>query len=444
MRAEQAALTLDPDSAMAHNSVGLMAIDRDDAATAVKAFEQATRLDSGNASYWANLGNARRATGDRAAAEQAYRRALDTDQRTVDAANGLGVLLVEAQRPADAVLLFEQALSSGAGLRGSATQSRHRASERRKIGSRRGTVPPDPGGERSSSREECGRATPWRDGGATVSRWHITAFCFLPVAVILGCKGATTSPPPPTARNLVLITIDTLRADHVGGYGYARARTPMLDGLAAGGALFERAYSAAPITLTSHATLMSGRYPPGHGARDNGMHVSAGVPTLATELHTRGFKTGAFVAAFPLDHQFGLDRGFDVYSDRLPRGPDGRQANERPGSQVADEAIAWLNTVISRQSSVVSRPARPPQPGADQATDQAPSTKHQAPFFLWVHLFEPHAPYGDAASGRPALERYDDEIAVADGAVGRVLSALAPVRARDADHRRRRSRRGVR
>jgi tetratricopeptide (TPR) repeat protein len=111
MRAEQAALTLDPESAMAHNSVGLMAIDRDDAATAVKAFEQATRLDSGNASYWANLGNARRATGDRTGAEQAYRRALDTDTRTVDAANGLGVLLVEAQHPADAVPLFEQALA---------------------------------------------------------------------------------------------------------------------------------------------------------------------------------------------------------------------------------------------------------------------------------------------------------------------------------------------
>ncbi len=235
--------------------------------------------------------------------------------------------------------------------------------------------------------------------------------------MILGCGGATTPPPSATARNLVVVTIDTLRADHVGGYGYARARTPTLDGLAAGGALFERAYSAAPITLTSHATLMSGRYPPGHGARDNGMHVSAGVPTLATELHTRGFRTGAFVAAFPLDHQFGLDRGFDVYSDRLPRAPDGRLANERPGSQVVDEAIAWVNTVISHQSSVVGR------------TDQAPSPKPPAPFFLWVHLFEPHAPYGDATTGRSALERYDDEIAVADGAVGRLVSALAPVRA---------------
>jgi arylsulfatase A-like enzyme/Flp pilus assembly protein TadD len=232
--------------------------------------------------------------------------------------------------------------------------------------------------------------------------------------MILGCNGATTSPPATAAaRNLVLITVDTLRADHVGGYGYARARTPTLDSLAATGTLFERAYSAAPITLTSHATLMSGRYPPGHGARDNGMHVSAGVPTLATELHARGFRTGAFVAAFPLDHQFGLDRGFDVYSDRLPRGPDGRLANERPGSQVVDEAIAWLG--LSTEHGPSTKPG--------------PSPKPQAPFFAWVHLFEPHAPYGDPSAGRPALERYDDEIAVADGAVGRLIAALAPVRA---------------
>src|SRR5262249_58082542 len=94
-------------------------------------------------------------------------------------------------------------------------------------------------------------------------------------------------------RNLLLVTIDTLRADHVGAYGYARARTPTLDALAAGGVRFDRAYAAAPITLPSHATLLTGRYPQGHGARDNGLHVSASVPTLATELRARGYKTAA-------------------------------------------------------------------------------------------------------------------------------------------------------
>ena len=221
-----------------------------------------------------------------------------------------------------------------------------------------------------------------------------------------GCGGTPQS--TPQARNLVLITIDTLRADHVGAYGYAHARTPVLDALAAGGVRFARAYAAVPITLPSHATLLTGRYPPGHGARDNGLHVSSSVPTLATELHTRGFKTAAFVAAFPLDHQFGLNRGFDVYGDQLPRQPNGQLANERPASEVVNDAIAWLRQLA-------------PQP--------APSPQPRQPFFLWVHLFEPHAPYGDATSQRPVLERYDDEIATADREIGRLIDALGAARA---------------
>ncbi len=238
------------------------------------------------------------------------------------------------------------------------------------------------------------------------------ALC-LALALSAACRQAPSSKPP--ARNLVLITIDTLRADHVGAYGYSRAQTKVLDGLAANGALFERAYAAAPITLPSHATLLTGRYPPGHGARDNGMHVSPGVPTLATALHARGFKTAAFVAAFPLDHQFGLDRGFDVYGDRLPRGPDGRLANERPASSVINDAIAWLRTPGPKGPGLQALPDPPGPPGA--------------PFFLWVHLFEPHAPYGDPSSpgaARPLLDRYDDEIATADREIGRLIGALGP------------------
>jgi len=200
-----------------------------------------------------------------------------------------------------------------------------------------------------------------------------------------------------TARNLLLVTIDTLRADHVGAYGYARSQAAFVDRIAQSGAVFDRAFAAAPITLPSHATVMTGRYPPGHGSRDNGMNVSRDVPTIATELKAHGFKTGAFVGAFPLDHQFGLDRGFDVYSDRLPRGPDGKQANERPASQVVDEAIAWL------RQSLESR------------------------LFLWVHVFEPHAPYGDAGDGRPVLDRYDQEIGVASRELLRLLGAIDAV-----------------
>jgi choline-sulfatase len=238
----------------------------------------------------------------------------------------------------------------------------------------------------------------------------LTIVSIVSFVVIQSWIGGCTRAPgeAPHARNLLLITIDTLRADHIGAYGYARAQTPVLDSLARSGVLFERAYAAAPITLPSHATILTGRYPPGHGSRDNGIRVTDGVPTLATELKSQGFKTAAFVAAFPLDHQFGLDRGFDVYSDRLGRDPAGKPANERPAAQVVDEAIAWLR-------SVAAPPASSPA---------SPATR----FFLWVHLFDPHAPYRDASDRRPVLERYDEEIATADREIGRLLDALGPMR----------------
>ena len=222
------------------------------------------------------------------------------------------------------------------------------------------------------------------------------AFLFLLPLALSACGRSAPAAKAAAARNLVLVTIDTLRADHVGAYGYARSQASFVDRLAQSGATFDRAYAAAPITLPSHATLMTGRYPPGHGSRDNGMHVSRTVPTLATELKAHGFKTAAFVAAFPLDHQFGLDRGFDVYSDRLPRGPDGKQTNERPAAQVVNEAIDWLRTGAPR-------------------------------FFLWLHVFEPHAPYGDAGDRRPVLDRYDQEIGVANRELMRLLDAIERV-----------------
>jgi choline-sulfatase len=201
----------------------------------------------------------------------------------------------------------------------------------------------------------------------------------------------------------------------VGAYGYARSQASFVDAVARSGVAFEHAYAAAPITLPSHATLMTGRYPPGHGSRDNGMHVSKTVPTMATELKAHGFRTAAFVAAFPLDHQFGLDRGFDVYSDRLPRGPDGKPSNERPASQVVDEAIGWLRTggmgrTGGTGGNVPAPPALPAYPAAR--------------FFLWVHVFEPHAPYGDASDRRPVLDRYDQEIGVANRELTRLLGSI--------------------
>jgi choline-sulfatase len=255
----------------------------------------------------------------------------------------------------------------------------------------------------------------------------LAALSPLPLA-LSGCGRPAPAAKAAAARNLVLVTIDTLRADHVGAYGYARSQASFVDLMAQSGATFDRAYAAAPITLPSHATLMTGRYPPGHGSRDNGMHVSRTVPTLATELKAHGFKTAAFVAAFPLDHQFGLDRGFEVYSDRLPRGPDGKQANERPAAQVVDEAIAWISAGGMGRIGGTGRtdaPASPsvPAPPAPPALPALPAER----FFLWIHVFEPHAPYGDASDRRPVLDRYDQEIGVANRELMRLLNAIERV-----------------
>jgi choline-sulfatase len=216
---------------------------------------------------------------------------------------------------------------------------------------------------------------------------------------ILACRSETPKPPTqafPAARNLVLITIDTLRADRIGAYGYAAARTPTMDRLAGEGVRFTHAYATAPITLTSHASLMTGRYPAGHGARHNGVRMDLKTPTLADSLSEAGFATGAFVAAYPLDRRFGLIKGFQTYGDRMPPSRNGRAVNERPGREVVDEALAWLTAHRTRR------------------------------FFLWVHLFEPHAPYGNPAGprGRTPSARYDDEVAEADTQVERVIEAL--------------------
>ena len=215
----------------------------------------------------------------------------------------------------------------------------------------------------------------------------------LALTTACGREPQPPAPQPTTARNLLLITIDTLRADRVGAYGYADAKTPAIDALARRGGRFERAYSVAPITLTAHASLMTGRYPPGHGARHNGLRMNLGVPTLADQLSRAGFATAAFVGAFPLDRRFGLIKGFSTYGDRMPRAADGAPANERAGQAVVDEALEWLA--------------------------QHRGQRH----FLWVHLFEPHAPYGTPDERRSIQQRYDAEVTEADRQAGRLLEA---------------------
>ena len=202
-------------------------------------------------------------------------------------------------------------------------------------------------------------------------------------------------------RNIVLVTIDTLRADRLPAYGGKDVRTPAIDALAARGAVFERCVSAAPLTLPSHTTILSGALPPRHGVRDNGaFNVPPELPLLPEILHARGWATAAFVGAFVLDSRWGLARGFDRYFDQF----DTRKERlvsigdiERPGSEVIDAALAWLGEADPKK-----------------------------PFFLWIHLYDPHAPYAPPPpfDQEYAQHPYLGEIAYVDEQLARLFGFL--------------------
>jgi choline-sulfatase len=224
------------------------------------------------------------------------------------------------------------------------------------------------------------------------------------VLAALAASGAQAAP-----RSVVLITLDTTRADALGCYG-GRAATPALDGLAARGLRYTDAVTPSPLTLPAHASLLTGLDPPEHGVLDNGLaRLADDVPTLATVLDGAGYATGAFIASRVLDRRFGLARGFDVYDDRMAAERTGEFGYpERDAAAVTDAALAWLKTVPRGR-----------------------------PFFVWIHYYDAHAPY--QAAGRTDAERYAGEIAAVDSQVARVLAALpsgtqAPVVAAVADH----------
>jgi len=237
------------------------------------------------------------------------------------------------------------------------------------------------------------------DSGAEffiTDRWRpaLLALALAVASLAAGCGGEELRDP-----NLVLVTVDTVRADHLGCYGDRAAITPWLDKIAAEGIRFEQASSAVPLTLPSHATLLSGLLPPHHGLRNNGAGaLPAGTATLATLLAGKGYRTGGFVGAFVLDRRFGLSRGFEVYDDEIPRDPHAGVSleAERPGREVVDRALAWLGREDAR------------------------------PFFIWVHLYDAHAPYTPppAWAARHPGRPYDGEISEVDEQVGRILSEL--------------------
>lgn len=186
----------------------------------------------------------------------------------------------------------------------------------------------------------------------------------LAAAVAAACAG---SAPPPAARallasgvargaNVLLVTIDTLRRDRVGAYGVHPGLTPTIDALAAAGARYAHAFSHVPQTLPAHASILTGRTPPGHGLRLNGAaRLGDGVPTMATVLKAAGYRTGAFVGAFVLDARFGLNRGFDVYDDRYPEDRSGASFGfaERRGADVVQAAGDWIASPGARDRKSV-------------------------------------------------------------------------------------------
>jgi arylsulfatase A-like enzyme/Tfp pilus assembly protein PilF len=231
--------------------------------------------------------------------------------------------------------------------------------------------------------------------------------CGLCVLAVGSCGllgGRTFAVAPNADRNVLLVTIDTLRADALGSYG-GRATTPNLDRLASHGARFSFAHAHAVVTLTSHASILTGKYPYEHGIRDNtGYRLGANEATAATLLKGQGFATGAFVGGFPLDHRFGLTAGFDQYDDRMttttfaqaPAGMPEAVERERPADAVVKSALDWI----------ASRPGK---------------------WFAWVHLYDPHEPYQPPAAfaGRFPSDPYLGEVSWTDSALAPLFERLS-------------------
>ena len=219
------------------------------------------------------------------------------------------------------------------------------------------------------------------------------------LAGTVSCRRVPGGERRPEGLSVLLITIDTLRADALGAYGHAGDPTPGMDRLAARGVRFDDAHAHNVVTLPSHANILSGRYPMDHGVRDNaGFRFPSRLETMATLLRARGYRTAAFVSAFPLDSRFGLGRGFEVYDDRFV-GTGARPAfleADRRGTETVGLATRWLASVRGQRS------------------------------FCWVHLYEPHFPYRppEPFASRFRGDPYLGEVAAADAALGPLVEPI--------------------
>jgi arylsulfatase A-like enzyme/tetratricopeptide (TPR) repeat protein len=218
--------------------------------------------------------------------------------------------------------------------------------------------------------------------------------------LLLSACTKTGTPPAPAGTPVVLISIDTLRADHLPAYGYSGVATPAIDALRRDAILFDDASSPCPLTLPAHASILTGLVPPAHGVRNNlGYRLDgAAHPTIARWLKAHGYATGAAVSAFVLAGKTGLADSFDVYDDAIPQPVSAEAVSQyqRPGGETVRRALGWLDGVQAK------------------------------PFFLFLHLYEPHSPYEppEPFRSRYAALPYDGEIAAADAIVGGFVGEL--------------------
>src|SRR5437660_371878 len=201
--------------------------------------------------------------------------------------------------------------------------------------------------------------------------------------------------------NVLIITIDTLRADHLGCYGFTLARTPEIDKLAAESVRFTDAISAAPITMPAHSSIFTGLFPVAHGVRDNGAYaLGENAVTLAERLHDAGYTTHAFVSALVLNRRYNLNQGFETYDDDLWAEDDPKlfMIRERQAPKTADRFLQWFGDWDKTRTK---------------------------PFFTWVHFFDPHQPYRPSpADAALSVSLHDAEIAGVDRQVGRIVDTL--------------------
>ncbi len=222
---------------------------------------------------------------------------------------------------------------------------------------------------------------------------------------LMGCRGRGETSSQAAANrgggkpDIILVTIDTLRADSVGFAGNSGVKTPFLDRMASEGVVFTNAHAQNVVTLPSHANILTGLYPYQHGVRDNaGFKLAAEHETVATMLRRSGYATGAFVGAFPLDARFGLNEGFDTYDDHYGKGASSLDfvIQERPAVAVLDAAVRWWRANEGKKR------------------------------FLWIHLYDPHAPYvpPEPFATQYRSDPYLGEIAAVDDALGKQLGPL--------------------